>query len=100
LMLNQCYEYEDREYTYKLCPFSKTVQVSKSNHGETVIGYWSSWGSEDQGNKYSLMKFNNGLQCWNGPQRSTNVYLSCGLENKLISVSEPNRCEVIIIIII
>ena len=93
-MINQCFEYEDREYKYKLCPFSKTVQISKSNHGETAIGYWSSWGDENK-NKYLHMKFNNGLACWNGPQRSTNVYLLCGLESKIISVSEPNRCEVV-----
>lgn len=63
-MMNSCFEYEDREYVYKLCPFDKTVQKSKSNSGETTIGHWSSWGSDE--NKYSTMKFNNGLACWNG----------------------------------
>lgn len=92
-MMNNCYEYEDREYVYKLCPFDKTIQKSKSNNGETTIGYWSSWGTD--ANKYLTMKFNNGLACWNGPQRSTAVKLTCGIESKLVAVSEPNRCEVL-----
>ncbi len=91
-MMDKCFEYEDREYVYKLCPFDKTVQKSKSNSAETTIGHWSSWDNESA-NRYQIMKFNNGLACWNGPQRSTLVRLSCGLENKVIAVSEPNRCE-------
>ncbi|KFM65854.1 Glucosidase 2 subunit beta, partial [Stegodyphus mimosarum] len=39
------------------------------------------------------MKFENGQMCWNGPTRSVTVLLQCGLENKLLSTSEPNRCE-------
>ena len=97
-MINTCYEYNDREYIYKLCPFSKTIQQSKANNGETSIGTWAGWGSdESNSSKYMTMTFTNGLACWNGPQRSTKVYLECGLENKIISVTEPNKCEVIII---
>ena len=93
-LMDKCFEYEDREYTYKLCPFEKTVQKSKNGHGETCIGYWSSWGDHNTPNKYLVMKFTNGLTCWNGPARSTNVYLKCGTESKVVSVSEPNKCEV------
>ena len=92
-MIDKCFEYEDREYIYKLCPFEKTVQKSKSNHQETSIGHWKSW-NDDPAKKYTSMKFDNGLACWNGPQRSTNVLINCGIENKLVAVSEPNRCEV------
>lgn len=91
-MIEKCFEMEDREYIYKLCPFDKTVQKSKSNNGETSIGNWKGWG-DDPAKKYLFMKFDNGLACWNGPQRSTNVFVSCGIENKLTAVSEPNRCE-------
>ncbi len=94
--IDKCFEMEDREYIYKLCPFDRTVQKSKSNQGETIIGYWKSWGEEGS-NKYLSMRFDNGLACWNGPSRSTNVFLSCGIESKLTAVSEPNRCEVIYI---
>lgn len=93
-MIDKCFEYEDREYIYKMCPFEKTVQRSKSNSGETSIGNWKGW-NEDSNAKYTLMHFDNGQSCWNGPQRSTKVHLSCGIENKVTSVSEPNRCEVI-----
>ncbi len=98
-MIDKCFEYEDREYVYKLCPFDRTVQKSKSNHGETSIGNWKSWGDDDSNKKYLTMKFENGLACWNGPQRSTRVLVSCGIENKLVAVSEPNRCEVMLFFI-
>lgn len=92
-MIDKCFELNDREYIYKLCPFKKTIQQSKANNGETSIGTWATWGDDSKGNKYKVMKFTNGLACWNGPQRSTTVYLTCGLENNLVSVSEPNKCE-------
>lgn len=88
----QCFDYTDLEYVYTLCLFGKATQKSKSGGSEVILGHWHDW-VESRGNKYSAMKYDRGLQCWNGPSRSTFVNLSCGTENKILSVSEPSRCE-------
>lgn len=87
----QCFEYDDKEYVYNLCLFQKVTQKSKNGGGEVGLGNWGEWAGVD--NKYSVMKYTNGVGCWNGPNRMTTVNVHCGLETKLLSVTEPYRCE-------
>lgn len=88
----ECLEYEDKEYIYRLCLFQKVTQKSKNGGGEIGLGNWGEWAGPDS-NKYSVMKYVNGMNCWNGPNRITTVNINCGLETKVLSVTEPFRCE-------
>jgi len=88
----QCFELTDREYVYKLCPYGKATQKNKDGGAETNLGSKMVWVDKET-NRYTIQKYEAGAQCWNGPARSTTVYLSCGSENKLTYVNEPSRCE-------
>uniref|UniRef100_A0A8C7XRH0 Glucosidase 2 subunit beta n=1 Tax=Oryzias sinensis TaxID=183150 RepID=A0A8C7XRH0_9TELE len=91
-LYSQCYELHTGEYIYKLCPFNRVSQKPKYGGSETNLGTWGKWaGPED--NVYSVMKYEHGTGCWQGPNRSTTVKLTCGKETVVTSTSEPSRCE-------
>ncbi|CAL9693121.1 unnamed protein product [Knipowitschia caucasica] len=94
-MYSQCYELTTGEYVYKLCPFNRVSQKPKFGGSETNLGTWGKWaGPED--NIYAVMKYEHGTGCWQGPNRSTTVKLTCGTETVVTSTSEPSRCEYLI----
>ncbi|XP_023813237.1 glucosidase 2 subunit beta [Oryzias latipes] len=91
-LYSQCYELHTGEYIYKLCPFNRVSQKPKYGGSETNLGTWGKWaGPEDD--VYSVMKYEHGTGCWQGPNRSTTVKLTCGKETVVTSTSEPSRCE-------
>lgn len=93
MLQGECFEYRDREYTYKLCPFDNAVQIPLSGGADTKLGVWANWSGVPESNKHSEMMYDKGQTCWNGPQRSVRVKVACGTENRLVNVLEPNRCE-------
>ncbi|KAM9843870.1 glucosidase 2 subunit beta isoform 1-T2 [Aulostomus maculatus] len=91
-LYSQCYELPTSEYIYRLCPFNRVSQKPKYGGSETNLGTWGKWaGPEDD--VYSVMKYEHGTGCWQGPNRSTMVKLTCGKETVVTSTSEPSRCE-------
>lgn len=88
-LVGECYEYTDREYTYKLCPFDEVSQRPKDGGAETRLGSWNSWVDD----KYEAMFYSGGQSCWNGPQRQAHVRLTCSTTTEVVGASEPSRCE-------
>lgn len=73
--------------TNKIGEYSYKIGLLNSIHqGNVLIGKYSHF--ED-----NKLHFRNGDKCWNGPYRSGVVELICGSNHKLISVSEPEKCE-------
>jgi len=90
-LLKKCFDYNEKEYTYTFCPFDKGAQKPKSG-SETNLGRWGEWTGPPT-NKYPQMKLTKGQRCWNGPDRSLTVNFECGLEDKVLTTSEPSMCE-------
>uniref|UniRef100_A0A667YD85 Glucosidase 2 subunit beta n=1 Tax=Myripristis murdjan TaxID=586833 RepID=A0A667YD85_9TELE len=91
-LYSQCYELSTSEYIYRLCPFNRVSQKPKYGGSETSLGTWGTWAGPEA-NVYSVMKYEHGTGCWQGPNRSTTVKLTCGKETIVTSTSEPSRCE-------
>jgi protein kinase C substrate 80K-H len=87
----ECYQLNTNEYRYELCPFSGVTQRGADGSGGTNMGTWQKTTGWVAGANDKEWKFSDGLGCWNGPQRSTRVFLSCGAENVLSDVKEPNK---------
>ncbi|KAF9081189.1 hypothetical protein BGX23_001160 [Mortierella sp. AD031] len=85
-LVDQCIEFKEIEYTYSVCLFGDAKQKS---HSETSLGTFSSW----VGDNYDTQLYTGGTKCWNGPERSVKVTMTCGTENKIVAVSEPSKCE-------
>lgn len=93
----QCFDFQDYEYIYRICPFDKATQQQKSSSSETRLGTFAHWVPSDEAGSagaYTTMLYDHGQSCWNGPSRSVRVVVRCGgSESRLVAVSEPNRCE-------
>ncbi|XP_053907820.1 LOW QUALITY PROTEIN: glucosidase 2 subunit beta [Cuculus canorus] len=87
-----CYELPTSEYIYRLCPFKRVSQKPKHGGADTNLGTWGSW-SGPEGDRFAAMRYEHGTGCWQGPNRSTTVKLSCGTETAVTAASEPSRCE-------
>ncbi|KAJ3374743.1 hypothetical protein GGF31_006640 [Allomyces arbusculus] len=86
-LVGQCFTMTTAEYTYELCPFRHAEQRNSAGYGATRLGTWGKWTDDGQ---WSLT---NGQYCWNGPDRSVKVALECGVEDALVEIAEPNKCE-------
>jgi protein kinase C substrate 80K-H len=89
---DQCLEMSSGKYTYHLCMFQKAKQTESGRGGGVDLGKWDGM-SFYQETGQRVMKWKGGSKCWNGPMRSATVFVTCGIETKLVSAEEPNICE-------
>ena len=80
---NNCYDMKVTQYNYHICPFGRATQDG------THLGTFSGWKKD---NNQNIMLFTGGTTCWNGPARSLSLTLECGLEDKVLSLDEPEKC--------
>ncbi|KAH7903854.1 glucosidase II beta subunit-like protein-domain-containing protein [Hygrophoropsis aurantiaca] len=93
-----CLEKDTGDYTYEVCLFDEARQKPNKGGSSFSLGKFSSW-NKASGAKpgeleyYTKQSYTNGAKCWNGPHRSVELVLTCGVENALLSVAELEKCE-------
>ncbi|KAJ9110673.1 hypothetical protein QFC19_001502 [Naganishia cerealis] len=95
---NTCIDREQGDFFYTLCFFGKVTQKSNKDGATHHLGTFAKWnaGPDVQPGTeayYSKQLYNRGLKCWNGPERSVSVDLTCGTTNEITHISEPEKCE-------
>ncbi|KAG9127283.1 hypothetical protein FRC07_015041 [Ceratobasidium sp. 392] len=93
-----CLEKDTGEYTYSICLFGAATQKSNRDHSSHNLGHFSGW-SDKEGvvagshEYYTRQYYKGGARCWNGPERSVIFDITCGTENSILTIAEPEKCE-------
>ena len=90
-----CLELESGEYRYNICPGGKASQNKKnssSSSSGTSLGVNNYGIEKDEKTNSLILKFTGGLKCWNGPNRSAAVYITCGSSHAILTATEPETC--------
>jgi protein kinase C substrate 80K-H len=100
----KCATIEAGEYEYELCWLDKTTQKSKSGHGSTNMGNYASMDTQiaDEEERIdgkslgkgprTVLRYEDGQGCWNGPNRKTDVWLACAETDEIWRVAEAEKC--------
>ncbi|ELU43157.1 endoplasmic reticulum protein [Rhizoctonia solani AG-1 IA] len=93
-----CLEKDTGEYTYSVCLFGSATQKSNRDHASHSLGRFSGWNDKEgvtpgSYDYYTRQYYKGGARCWNGPERSVILDLTCGTENTIQTIAEPEKCE-------
>ncbi len=87
-LAGECVSAELGGYTYEVCFLGSINQ--KSATMTTLVGTWHHI------DEHGALVFEGGQRCWNGPERSARVQISCGARHEVLRVKEAQKCEYII----
>ncbi|CAE6532092.1 unnamed protein product [Rhizoctonia solani] len=93
-----CLEKDTGEYTYSVCLFGSATQKSNRDNASHNLGRFSGWNDKEgvvpgSYEYYTRQYYKGGLRCWNGPERSVIFDITCGTENAIQTIAEPEKCE-------
>ncbi|KAF9268338.1 hypothetical protein L218DRAFT_954698 [Marasmius fiardii PR-910] len=96
-----CLEKDTGEYTYEVCLFGEAKQKPNKGGSTFSLGRYNGWNpspdvTPGEPEYYKKQVYNHGARCWNGPERSVILELTCGTENTLHAVVELEKCEYMI----
>lgn len=91
-LYDECFSKDINKYTYEFCPFDKAHQ--KEKHSSVKLGKFTTFsiGNNNDPNSKTVMMFEKGQSCWQGPARSLKVIFECSSQHDIESVSEPSTC--------
>ncbi|TVY80755.1 Glucosidase 2 subunit beta [Lachnellula suecica] len=99
-----CVSKDSGEYEYELCWLGGTKQKSKKGGGNTGMGNFVRFdkiyvdeevGADGKGlgqGERTVLMYENGQHCWNGPNRQTTVVLACAETDEIWKVQEQEKC--------
>lgn len=94
---DECFSVTAGKYIYEACPFGKAQQKDRddSKGRGTHLGQWKRMDFDEETGQ-RIMRWEDGAKCWNGPNRSATVYVTCGAETKVLSADEPDTCRYVL----
>ncbi|KAK2626867.1 hypothetical protein QTJ16_004042 [Diplocarpon rosae] len=101
---DKCISKDSGEYEYELCWMGSTKQKSKKGGAHTGMGNFirfdrvvvdeevSADGKGLGKGERLVLRYENGQNCWNGPNRQTTVVLACAEKDEIWKVVEEEKC--------
>jgi protein kinase C substrate 80K-H len=92
---DSCHSVQEGKYDYEVCIFGRAQQKDHGQKSGTGLGRWKG-STIDEETGMRKMEWTNGAKCWNGPERSATVFVTCGAENKVLTAEEPDTCRYVL----
>ncbi|KAH6707781.1 putative glucosidase 2 subunit beta [Leptodontidium sp. MPI-SDFR-AT-0119] len=101
---DKCISKDSGEYEYELCWMGSTKQKSKKGGAHTGMGNFvrfdkmvvdeevSADGKGLGKGERLVLRYENGQNCWNGPNRQTTVVLACAETDEIWKIVEEEKC--------
>ncbi|KAL8572857.1 hypothetical protein ACOMHN_011106 [Nucella lapillus] len=95
LLSRECYQHAAHDYLYTVCPF-ESVSQGRGSGFKRVLGRQGQWGQQKVGDYVLDMVGGDSALCPDGQSREARIRFLCGLEDRVISVIEDQKCRYVV----